>query len=136
MKSTTVTLNTGRTRTVVDITHHAAEFVGGEGDGLLNVFVPHATAGVAIIETRSGTEDDLLNSIERLLPVDDAFYRHRHGAEGHGGDHVLPAWISPSTVVPVIDGRLALGTWQSIVLVDPNKDNPTRTIRFSLLPSS
>jgi secondary thiamine-phosphate synthase enzyme len=100
---------------------------------LLNVFVPHATAGVAIIETGAGSDDDLLASIDRLLPPNDELYRHRHGSPGHGADHVLPAWISPSATVPVVGGRLMLGTWQSIVLVDPNRDNPTRTVRFSFL---
>jgi len=100
-------------------------------DGLLNVFVPHATAGVAVIETGAGSDHDLLDSIDRLLIPDDSLYRHRHGSPGHGADHVLPGWIAPSIVLPVIDGHLALGTWQSIVLVDPNRDNPTRTVRLS-----
>ncbi len=134
MKTITITVHTGRGRAVVDITHDAASFVGDLGDGLLNVFVPHATAGVAIIETGAGSDPDLLDSIERLLPPDDALYRHKHGTPGHGADHVLPAWIAPSVIVPVVAGRLALGTWQSIVLVDPNTDNPIRTVRLSMLP--
>jgi secondary thiamine-phosphate synthase enzyme len=131
MKTVVITLTTGSSKTVVDITGEAAKFVAAEGSGLLNVFVPHATAGVAIIETGAGSDTDLLASIDSLIPPDDALYRHRHGSPGHGADHVLPAWIAPSTVVPVIDGRLALGTWQSIVLVDPNRDNPKRSVRLT-----
>jgi len=101
METTTITIHTGRDKTVVDMTREAGSFVAGKGDGLLNVFVPHATAGVAIIETGAGTDADLLVSIERLLPPDDALYRHRHGSPGHGADHVLPAWIAPSVIVPV-----------------------------------
>lgn len=133
MNTTTITLGTGTSRTATDITREASAFVTGSGDGLLNVFVPHATAGIAIIETGAGSDDDLLASIERLLPSEDGLYRHRHGSQGHGADHVLPAYISPSVLVPVVDGELMLGTWQSIVLVDPNRDNPTRVVRFSLL---
>jgi secondary thiamine-phosphate synthase enzyme len=133
MKTVTINLRTGEKKVVVDITGQAVSFVAGEGDGLLNVFVPHATAGVAIIETGAGSDTDLLDSIDRILPPDEDLYRHRHGSPGHGADHVLPAWIASSIVVPVIDGELALGTWQSIVLVDPNRDNPIRTVRFSLL---
>lgn len=133
MKTTTITLHTGHEKTVVDITRDAASFVADLGDGLLNVFVPHATAGVVIIETGAGSDPDLLDSIERLLPPDDALYRHKHGTPGHGADHVLPAWIAPSVIVPVVEGHLALGTWQSIVLVDTNRDNPVRTVRLSML---
>jgi len=136
MKTVTVNLRTGEEKVVVDITGQAVSFVAGEGDGLLNVFVPHATAGVAIIETGAGSDGDLLDSIDRALPPDEGLYRHRHGSPGHGADHVLPAWIAPSIVVPVIDGELALGTWQSIVLVDPNRDNPVRTVRLSMLRST
>ena len=110
-----------------------ASFVVGEGDGLVNVFVPHATAGVAILETGAGSDADLLDAIDRILPPVDDLYRHRHGTPGHGADHVLPAWIAPSIVIPVIDGLLGLGTWQSIVLVDPNRDNPNRSIRLSMM---
>ena len=106
--------------------------MAGRGDGLLSVFVPHATAGVALIETGSGTEPDLADALARLLPVED-IYRHRHGSLGHGRDHVLPAFISPSLTIPVFRGRMALGVWQSIVLVDPNGDNPDRTVRLSFL---
>lgn len=133
MNTTTITLHTGHDKRIVDITGEATAFVNGRGDGLLNVFVPHATAGLAIIETGAGSDSDLMDSIDRVLPPDDELYRHRHGSPGHGADHVLPGWISPSVVVPVVDGRLMLGTWQSIVLVDPNRDNPTRTIRFSMV---
>jgi len=118
---------------VRDITGEAGAFVAGQGDGLLHVFVPHATAGVAIIETGAGSDDDLLTALDELLPTDDR-WRHRHGSAGHGRDHVLPAFVAPYATVPVIDGRLALGTWQSICLVDPNGDNPTRQVRFSFLP--
>jgi secondary thiamine-phosphate synthase enzyme len=115
----------------VDITSDVQGLVDG-ASGLVNVFAPHATAGVALIETGSGTESDLADTIERLLPRDDR-YRHSHGSKGHGADHVLPAFIAPSLTVPVIDGRLALGTWQSIVLVDTNRDNPQRKVRVSFL---
>lgn len=99
---------------------------------MLNVFVPHATAGVAIFETGAGSDTDLLDHLEHLFPRDDRWH-HRHGSPGHGGDHVMPAFISPSVMVPVLAGVLALGTWQSLVLVDPNVDNPTRSVRFSFL---
>lgn len=133
MKTETFTIETGRSKTIIDITRHVALFVAGEGDGLVNVFVPHATAGVAILETGAGSDTDLLDVIDRLLPPDDNLYRHRHGSPGHGADHVLPAWIAPSIVIPVIDGRPGLGTWQSVVLVDPNRDNPVRTVRLSMI---
>src|SRR2546430_9065321 len=133
MESVVVTVRTGSRPTVRDVTDEAAAFVRGRGDGLLHVFVPHATAGIAIMETGAGSEDDLLATLDRVLPADDR-WRHRHGSPGHGRDHVLPAFVAPYTVVPVVDGRLALGTWQSICLVDPNGDNPTRQIRFSFLP--
>jgi secondary thiamine-phosphate synthase enzyme len=135
MHTSTLTVGTGSDKTITDLTGEAMAFVSGGGDGLLNVFVPHATAGIAVIETGAGSDDDLLASMERLLPSDDTLYRHRHGSPGHGSDHVLPAWISPSIVVPVVGGQLMLGTWQSIVLVDPNRDNQTRTVRFSLMVS-
>jgi secondary thiamine-phosphate synthase enzyme len=128
-----ITVRTGSRPTVVDITAQAAEFVGGLGDGLLNVFVPHATAGVAILETGAGSDDDLLLAVEALLPADGR-WRHRHGSPGHGRDHVLPAFIPPHATLPVLAGRIALGTWQSVCLVDPNGDNPTRQVRFSFLP--
>jgi secondary thiamine-phosphate synthase enzyme len=131
MDSQVLTLRT-QSRLVTDITGQVQQFVSGRGDGLLSVFVPHATAGVALIETGSGTERDLEGALERLLPVAD-IYRHRHGSLGHGRDHVMPAFVSPSMVVPVIGGRLALGIWQSIVVVDPNGDNPERKVRLSFL---
>ncbi len=125
-------MRTGGTPAVVDLTAECAEFVRGEGDGLLQVFVPHATAGVAIIETGAGSDEDLLAQLDELLPRDDR-WRHRHGSPGHGRDHVLPAFVPPSTSVPVVGGRLQLGTWQSICLVDPNGDNPQRQVRLSFL---
>ena len=128
-----ITVRTGDRSTVRDITDAAADFVGGLGDGLLHVFVPHATAGIALIETGAGSDGDLLRALDAVLPADDR-WRHRHGSPGHGRDHVLPAFVAPYATVPVVDGRLALGTWQSICLVDPNGDNPTRQIRFSFLP--
>jgi secondary thiamine-phosphate synthase enzyme len=120
-------------RLVTDITGEVAAFVRDQPDGLVNVFVPHATAGLALIETGSGTEADLGATLERILPREDV-YRHRHGSVGHGGDHVLPAFVSPSLTLPVLGGEAALGTWQSIVLVDPNVDNRTRTVRLSFIP--
>ena len=133
MNTTTLTITTGTSATVVDITDEVTAFASGKGDGLVNVFVPHATAGVAIIETGAGSDDDLLASIARILPRDDRLYRHRHGSPGHGADHVLPAWIAPSLTLPIVSGRPALGTWQSVVLVDPNGDNPTRRVVLSFL---
>ncbi len=132
MRTEVITVRTGSTPVVRDITDQAARFVASETDGLLHVFVPHATAGLAIIETGAGSEDDLLAAIDALLPAEDR-WRHRHGSRGHGRDHVLPAWIPPYATLPVIAGRIALGTWQSICLVDPNGDNPTRQVRFSFL---
>ena len=131
MRTVTFEVRSG-SRLVTDLTDEVADFVGRESSGLLNVFVPHATAGVALIETGSGSEADLADAIDRLLPPDD-IYRHRHGSTGHGRDHVMPAFVSPSLTIPVIDGRLALGTWQSVVLVDPNVDNLTRIVRLSFL---
>ncbi len=125
-------VDSGR-RLVTDLTGEVADFCRGRGDGLVHVFVPHATAGVALIETGSGTESDLADALERLLPHADV-YRHRHGSPGHGGDHVLPAFVAPSLSIPVDGGRPALGTWQSVVLVDPNVDNPHRRVRLSFLP--
>jgi secondary thiamine-phosphate synthase enzyme len=117
---------------VVDLTDAVRRFCAGKGDGLLNVFAPHATAGLALMETGSGSEADLVATLDRLLPRDDR-YRHRHGSTGHGADHVLPAVIAPTLVVPVLDGRPQLGTWQSLVLVDLNADNPRRRVRLSFL---
>ncbi|GIE84683.1 YjbQ family protein [Actinoplanes regularis] len=132
MRTEVITVRTGSSPVVVDITREAEAFVASEQDGLLHVFVPHATAGLAIIETGAGSDDDLLTAIDDLLPAEDK-WRHRHGSRGHGRDHVLPAWIPPYATLPVVAGRIALGTWQSICLVDPNGDNPTRQVRFSFL---
>jgi secondary thiamine-phosphate synthase enzyme len=120
-------------RRVVEITEQVVTFArDAGGDGLLNVFVPHATAGVALIETGAGTEEDLIGTVERLLPREDR-YRHRHGSPGHGADHVLPAFVTPSIVIPVSGGALVLGTWQRVVIVDPNRENNDRTIVLSLV---
>jgi secondary thiamine-phosphate synthase enzyme len=127
-----ITVRTGSRPSVVDLTAQANAFVQGRGDGLLHVFTPHATAGLAIIETGAGSDVDLLAAVEEALPADDR-WRHRHGSPGHGRDHVVPAFIAPYASLPVIGGRVALGTWQSICLVDPNADNPTRQVRFSFL---
>ena len=135
MESFELTVSTGRTSTVVDLTPDSRRFVAGKGDGLLSVFVPHATAGVAVIEVGAGSDPDLLQAIDDLLPAESGRWRHDHGSPGHGRDHVLPAFVSPSLTVPVLEGRLALGTWQSIVLVDPNVDNPVRQVRLSFLTS-
>lgn len=132
MDSVEVTVRTGSTL-VTDVTAQVADFCRSKGDGLVHVFVPHATAGVAVMETGSGSEPDLADAIDRVLPREDV-YRHRHGSLGHGRDHVLPAFVAPSMTVPVLDGRPALGTWQSVVLVDSNGDNPTRRVRLSFLP--
>lgn len=128
-----LTIETGNQRGVFDLTAEVARFVAGRGDGLVNIFVPHATAGIAIIETGAGSDDDLMSAIDAVLPRDDRNYRHRHGSPGHGADHVMPGFIAPFATVPVIEGRPALGTWQSIVLVDPNEDNPVRRVRLSFL---
>jgi secondary thiamine-phosphate synthase enzyme len=132
MRTSVHTVRTGSRPAVADLTAAAAAFVAGEGDGLLNVFVPHATAGVAVLEVGAGSDEDLLRVLDDLLPAD-ARWRHRHGSPGHGRDHVLPAFVAPSVVVPVVGGRLMLGTWQSVVLVDTNGDNPDREVRFSFL---
>lgn len=126
-----ISIDTGGRRTI-DITAETVDFCAGSGDGLLNVFVPHATAGIALIETGAGSDEDLAELVERVFPRDDR-YVHKHGARGHGADHVLPALVSPSLVIPVIDGRPQLGTWQSIVLVDFNEDNRMRQVVLSLL---
>ena len=131
----TFELTTGGGEVAVDITDRCAAFlqeVAPGRDGLLNVFVPHATAGVAVIETGAGSDDDLLATLRELLPADDR-WQHRHGSRGHGRDHVLPGLVAPHATLPVIGGRIALGTWQSVVLVDTNGDNPRRTVRLSFL---
>jgi len=132
MDSETRSFRTGSREVVLDITGDAADFSEGRGDGLLHVFVPHATAGIAIIETGAGSDDDLLAALGDLLPRDDR-WQHRHGSRGHGRSHVMPALVPPYATVPVLDGRLALGTWQSVCLVDLNVDNEVREVRFSFL---
>jgi secondary thiamine-phosphate synthase enzyme len=133
MRVTDFEVDTSGTR-VLDITSRVRRFVAeGSESGLAHVFLPHATAGLALIETGSGSEADLQELLERMLPRDDR-YAHRHGARGHGGDHLLPALLSPSLVLPVDGGELVLGTWQSIVIVDPNRDNDLRHVRLSFLP--
>ena len=131
METTLLELETSG-RTVADLTGDVTAFCRGKGDGLVHVFAPHATAGLALMELGSGSERDLDELLDRLLPTDDR-YRHRHGSLGHGGDHLLPVLVSPSLVLPVFDGRVELGTWQSIVLVDPNRDNPHRRVRLSFV---
>lgn len=137
MRTETLTIRTGNSPVVRDLTAECERFLAGSDagrqDGLLNVFVPHATAGIAILETGAGSDGDLIAALEDLLPRDDR-WRHRHGSRGHGRDHVLPAFIPPQATVPVIGGRLQLGTWQSVCLVDTNVDNPERTVRLSFLP--
>ena len=136
MNTMRLSVQTGSDRGFTDLTGACRRFVAehaGRGDGLLSVFVPHATAGVAILELGAGSDDDAMATLDRLLPRDDR-WRHRHGSSGHGADHVLPLLVSPSLTVPVIAGELALGTWQSIALLDPNADNPERTVLLSFLP--
>jgi secondary thiamine-phosphate synthase enzyme len=120
-------------RKCVDLTPDITAFTEGRGDGLVSVFAPHSTVGIAILELGSESDADLVAALERLLPRDDALYKHAHGATGHGADHLVPALISPSLTLPVIAGRPALGTWQSIVLVDLNVDNPERQVRLSFI---
>ena len=135
MKTTTFDVHTGRTPAVADITGQCAQFVrqaSGGGDGLLHVFVPHATAGLAVLELGSGSDTDLLAVLAELLPADDR-WRHAHGSRGHGRSHVLPAFLPPYATLPVVGGRMALGTWQSVALVDLNVDNPDRQVRLSFL---
>ena len=136
MESEIIQVRTGSRDSVTDITSECAEFArsaSGGGDGLLHVFVPHATAGIAIIEVGSGSDADLLSTLASLLPADDR-WRHAHGSRGHGRSHVMPAFVPPYATIPVVGGRLALGTWQSIALVDLNVDNRDRQVRLSLLP--
>jgi secondary thiamine-phosphate synthase enzyme len=134
MHSIEVDVDASRRR-VVDLTPELELFCTGLGDGLVNAFVPHATAGLALMETGSGSEADLRAALERILPRDDR-YGHTHGSPGHGADHLLPALLSPSVTLPVIDGSVAFGTWQSLVMVDLNVDNPERRVRFSFIPSA
>jgi len=134
MRSETISVNT-RGRRVSDLTERVRAFArDAGGDGLVHVFAPHATAGLALMETGSGSEADLDELLTRLVPRDDR-YVHRHGSEGHGGDHVFPVLVAPSLTVPVLGGQVALGTWQSVVLIDPNRDNDVRTVRLSFVPA-
>lgn len=133
MKSDEFTVDT-RARLVTDITDRVEAFCRDQGaSGLVHVFLPHATAGLGLMETGSGSEEDLQEAVERLLPRDDR-YRHRHGPTGHGGDHLLPVFVSPTLVLPVDEGHLSLGTWQSLVIVDPNRENNRRTVRVRFAP--
>ena len=132
MKTIELQIQTGRRRGLFDLTEACERFVAGEGDGLLTDFVPHATAGVVIIELGAGSESDLMATLDRLLPRDDRWV-HRHGSTGHGADHLVSIVASPSVTIPVVAGRLTLGTWQSIALLDPNSDNAARTVRLSFL---
>lgn len=133
MDSAVLTIETGSSRGTYDLTGLIADFLAGRDDGLLSVFVPHATAGVAILETGAGSDQDFIDLLDRTVVRDDALYRHRHGSPGHGADHVIPGIVAPSITVPVVAGEMALGTWQSVVLVDPNADNRTRNVRLSFL---
>ena len=135
MKTQIIDVHTGRRETIRDITGECAGFAtaaSAGGDGLLHVFVPHATAGVALIELGAGSDDDLLATLAELLPADD-HWRHAHGSRGHGRSHVLPAFLAPFLVIPVLGGMMSLGTWQSVALVDLNVDNPDRQVRMSFL---
>jgi secondary thiamine-phosphate synthase enzyme len=141
MQTRVIDVTTGSGESAYDLTWECAAFLDdvagahrGSPDGLLHVFVPHATAGVAVIETGSGSDEDLLSVLRDVLPADEGRWRHRHGSPGHGRDHLVPAFVAPYTVLPVVRGRLALGTWQAVVLVDTNGDNPSRKVRFSFLP--
>ena len=135
MASRAIQIETGNRPGLTDLTGQCVAFLAEieATDGLLSIFVPHATAGLVVIELGAGSDADLLEALDRLLPRDDR-WRHNHGSPGHGADHVLPLLTSPSLTVPVVDGRMALGTWQSIALLDPNADNPTRQVRLSFLP--
>lgn len=132
METELFSVRTG-SRQVTDVTDVVAGFCQGRGDGLCHVFAPHATAGLALMELGSGSEQDLGEAVQRLLPRDDR-YRHQHGSRGHGADHLLPVFVQPFLVLPVLDGRLQLGTWQSVVMVDPNVDNAERQLRCSWIP--
>lgn len=132
MRRERLLVRTGGRRGLFDLTGACERFVAGEQDGLLSVFVPHATAGLVVVELGAGSDADLEAALDRLLPRDDR-YRHRHGSPGHGADHVLPLLVSPSLTVPVVGGRLALGTWQSIALLDPNADNDDREVLLGFL---
>ena len=132
MKRTDLTVPTGSRPGLFDLTPDCARFVAGEGDGLLTVFVPHATAGIVVVELGAGSDADLMAALDRVAPRDDR-WRHAHGSGGHGADHVVPLFASPSLVVPVVGGELQLGTWQSIALLDPNPDNAERRVSLTFL---
>ncbi|MBO1756299.1 secondary thiamine-phosphate synthase enzyme YjbQ [Allobranchiibius sp. CTAmp26] len=133
MQTETIDIRTGDREVVLDITRQCEGVLGEVDSGLLHVFVPHATAGIAILETGAGSDEDLLHALRDLLPADNRWI-HQHGSRGHGRSHVMPALIPPYATVPIVDGRLALGTWQSVCLVDLNVDNPVRQVRLSVLP--
>ena len=133
MKTANISIETGHGPTAADITERVRRFCAGEGDGLVSVFVPHATAGIAIFETGAGSESDVLDAVDELLPRDEERWHHEHGSPGHGRDHVLPAFVSPSVTIPVMNGVPQLGTWQSVVLIDTNIDNPHRTVTLSFI---
>jgi secondary thiamine-phosphate synthase enzyme len=133
MESHEIRIETGRAKTVVDLTQEVGQFCAGKGDGLLSVFAPHATAALALMETGPSNESDVLDALDRLLPADPSLWRHDHGTPGHGRDHVVPVLVSPTLTIPVTDGRPSLGTWQSIVLIDTNVDNPSRKVILSFL---
>jgi secondary thiamine-phosphate synthase enzyme len=132
MKTTELAIQTARRRGLFDVTEACERFVAGEGDGLLTVFAPHATAGLTIVELGAGSDTDMMATLDRLLPRDGRWV-HRHGSAGHGADHLVSMMASPSVTIPVIQGRLTLGTWQSIALLDPNEDNSTRTVRLAFI---
>jgi secondary thiamine-phosphate synthase enzyme len=135
MKTRRLRITTGRERALVDLTPEVQEFVRLEGDGFLNISIPHATAGLILMELGSGSEADLWDRVDALLPRDHR-YVHSHGSSGHGADHLLPAFISPTLTLPVIAGEVSLGTWQSIALIDPNVDNPQREVMLAFLSDS
>ena len=132
METHLIDVRTGGEEVVLDLTSRCADYVADRRDGLLHVFVPHATAGIAVLETGAGSDDDLLAALGDLLPADGR-WKHQHGSPGHGRAHVMPALVPPYATVPVLGGRLALGTWQSICLVDLNVDNAERQVRLSFL---
>ncbi len=135
MERRQITVETGSRPELADLTAECAAFladVAGADDGLLTIFVPHATAGVVVMELGAGSDGDVLAALDSLLPRDDR-WRHRHGSAGHGADHVLPLLASPSVTIPVVAGRMTLGTWQSVALIDPNGDNPRRTVELAFL---
>ena len=134
MKTQEFSVKTGRHRGVHDLTAACEKFIAGEGDGLLVVFVPHATAGLVVLELGAGSDADLMSALDRLLPRG-ANWVHKHGSPGHGADHVVPLLAPPSLTVPVIGGKLTLGTWQSIALLDTNEDNAVRSVRLTFMPA-